>query len=306
MRLAKSIFIVVFISILFSGGGPLLAGDPLPVIVSIPPLKYFVEKIGGDRVDVAIMVEPGDNPHIYEPKPQQMKQLSGTKAYFAIGVDFETKWLDRFREMNADMVIVHTEHGIPKIPMKAHHHEEEAESTHEKDNHDPKEDAHDHGILDPHIWLSPLNAMVIALNIRNGLTKIDPENASFYRTNFQGLNNELYTLNARLKDFFSGRKEKKFMVFHPSWGYFAKAYGLEQIPVEIEGKSPKPKELMHLIDYAKSQNIKVIFAQPQFSSQSAEMVAKSIGGRVVLIDPLAEDWEKNMIHVARQFQEAMQ
>ena len=94
------------------------------------------------------------------------------------------------------------------------------------------------------------------------------------------------------------------MVFHPSWGYFARQYGLEQVPIEIEGKAPKPAQLAELIGHAKEQNIQIIFVQPQFSRKSAEVVAREIGGKVVFADPLAEDWLQNLADVAEKFRQA--
>ena len=98
------------------------AADPLPVFVSIPPQKYFVEKIGGNRVSVSIMVTPGSNPHNYEPRPNQMTALSKATIYFAIGITFEDAWLSRFSDINPKMRIVHTEEGIEKISMAPHEH----------------------------------------------------------------------------------------------------------------------------------------------------------------------------------------
>jgi zinc transport system substrate-binding protein len=91
------------------------------------------------------------------------------------------------------------------------------------------------------------------------------------------------------------------MVFHPSWGYFAKEYELEQVPIEIEGKAPKPAQLTTLIRHAREHGIRVVFVQPQFSAKSAEMISREIGGHVVHVDPLAENWAGNLREVARKF-----
>ena len=95
------------------------------------------------------------------------------------------------------------------------------------------------------------------------------------------------------------------MVFHPAWGYFDDAYGLQQVPIEIEGKDPKPAQLKSLIQHARESDIKVIFVQPQFSTKSASVVAREIGGQVVLVDPLAENWMANMREVAAKFKAAL-
>ena len=289
----KRVFFTAFllICICFPREAP---ASPLSVFVSILPQKYFVEKIGGDLVDVAVMVEPGANPHTYEPKPRQMVALAKTAIYFAIGVPFETTWLEKIAATNPNMLVVHTEAGIKKIPMKTHHH---AGPEGEKDLH---------GIKDPHVWLSPPLVIILAGNILLALQKVDPAHRSVYEKNHKSFMNELVVLDAEIRATFTGEgKDLEFIVFHPAWGYFAQAYGLEQVPIELEGKQPKPAELQYLIEYAKERNIKVIFAQPQFSWQAAQAVAKSINGQVVFVDPLAADWDTNLRQVASRFESAI-
>jgi len=264
------------------------------VAVSLPPQKYFVERIGGDLVDVTVMVEPGANPHTYEPKPRQMAAISGVEAFLTMGIAFEKKWMDRFKSANPNMQIIRMEAGVKKIPMKTHLHEPQ------KGGHE----AH-HSTLDPHIWLSPPNVTAMAKNIKDGLSALDPGNKVAYESGYRQFKSELLELHRVLSGIFSAWKGKEFMVFHPSWGYFAKAYGLVQIPVQIEGKEPKPAELMHLIKHGRKQGIKVIFLQPQLSSTGAEMIAGEINGRVVFIDPLAENWMKNLKQAAMQLEGAL-
>jgi zinc transport system substrate-binding protein len=267
---------------------------PLRVFVSILPQKYFVEKIGDDLIDVAVMVEPGASPHTYEPKPKQMVALAKTDIYFAIGVPFETTWLEKIAATNPDMLVAHTEAYIKKIPMKAHHHEgRKSQQDH-------------HTIKDPHIWLSPPLVMIQARNILQVFLKFDPVNRSVYEKNYDNFIKELLVLDAEIRAAFEGKgNDLEFMVFHPAWGYFAQAYGIEQVPIEIEGKQPKPAELQYLIQYAKERGIKVIFAQPQFSWQAAQAIAKSIDGQVVFVDPLAAAWNSNLRQVASKFNSAL-
>lgn len=264
----------------------------IPVFVSILPQKYFVEKVGGDLVDVSVMVKPGADAHTFEPRPQQMIALSLAKIYFTIGIEFEKVWLERFNVTNPNMVIVRTDSGIKKIPMKAYHNR-----LHEGKHH--------HSSEDPHIWLSPPLVMNQVQNIRDGLISADPDNEPVYTANCERFIAELKALDAELKRIFAGRKGLQFMVFHSSWGYFANTYRLRQIPVEIEGKTPKPAELQHLIQHAREHEIKMIFVQPQFSASSAEVIAKAIGGQVAFVDPLAENWAENLREVARTFRAAL-
>ena len=276
---------------------PVLGKEQLPVFVSIAPQKYFVQQIGKGRVNVQVMVTPGADPHAYEPKPRQMADLSKTNAYFAIGIPFEHIWLKKITAANPGMTVVHTDDGIEKIPMAAHHHDEKG--AHNED------DAHGHRELDPHIWLSPPLVKLQARTIMSALQKMDPDHRATYQKNYQEFSTQIDRLDAELKAIFAGKQGLPFMVFHPSWGYFAHAYGLRQMAVEIEGKDPKPAQLKELIEHAKEEGIQVIFVQPQFSAKSAQLVAKEIGGQVAVADPLAADWLGNLREVASKFKAAL-
>jgi zinc transport system substrate-binding protein len=268
------------------------AADKTTVFVSIVPQKFFVEQIAKDLVDVQVMVEPGANPHIYEPKPAQMAAISKAKIYFAIGVTFEKAWLKKLASANPKMRIAHTDHGIQKMPMAAHHHGE---------GKDQKKEHHHHGILDPHVWLSPPLVMVQARNILTALQEADPAHRSAYEANHKAFITMLVELDGELRGILAGKRGLQFIVFHPAWGYFAHAYGLKQVPIEIEGKEPKPAQLKELIEHARKHQIKVVFVQPQFSTKSAEQVAKEIGGQVAFVDPLALNWAENLREVATKF-----
>jgi zinc transport system substrate-binding protein len=297
----------VGIIILWAGAGA--AEERLTVCVSILPQKYFVEKIGGDLVDVHVMVQPGESPATYEPKPRQMTDLVKTEIYFAIGVPFEDAWLPKISEVNPNLQVVHTDNGIEKIPMETsrrHGSGAEHDDADEEQESIDAADSHGHGGLDPHIWLSPALVKRQAQNILAAIGEKDPSHANVYEANLRNFISEIDALDARLKEMFSGlRQPARFMVFHPSWGYFARAYGLDQIPIEIEGKDPKPAQLKELIEHAREEEIRVIFVQPQFSAKSAELIAREIGGRVAVADPLAEDWAGNLLNVAEVFRASL-
>jgi zinc transport system substrate-binding protein len=276
------------------------AMERMTVFVSIVPQKYFVQQIGKDLVDVHVMVQPGMSPATYEPKPKQMAVLSKTKVYFAIGVPFENVWLEKIAAANPKMKVVHTDHGIEKIPMAAHHHHEEGK-RHDEENHE-------HGILDPHIWLSPPLVKILARTMLAAFKEIDPYRRTVYEANCHKFISRIDALDAQFKAIFAGKEGLQIMVFHPEWGYFSYAYGLNQAAIEIEGKEPKPARLKKLIEHAREKGIKVVFVQPQFSSKSAEiaeLVAKEIGGQVAFANPLAEDWMANLREVADKFKAAM-
>jgi zinc transport system substrate-binding protein len=278
--------------------------ESVPVFVSIVPQKYFLEKIGGELIQVSIMVKPGTSPATYEPKPDQMVALSRAKIYCAIGVPFEKVWLKKISAANPKMLLVHTEKGIEKRPMKAHYHQEKNQKIPKKGRQGPA-DEHQ-GIKDPHIWLSPPLVKKQAQNILDALLLVDPRNGAIYETNYRKFIVELDALDAHIRGIFAGIGEgMAFMVFHPAWGYFARTYGLEQIAVEMEGKEPKPADLKHLIRHARERGIEVIFVQPEFSTKSAEAIAKAIGGKVVFANPLALDWANNLKEIASEIKAAL-
>jgi zinc transport system substrate-binding protein len=306
-RKATILIILMSLLLLFAQSGN--ASERLPVFVSIVPQKYFLEQIGKNLVDVEIMVTPGASPATYEPKPRQMTDLARTEIYFAIGVPFEKAWLPKIAAANPEMNVIHTDRGIEKLPMATHHHHEEEETDHGGHSH---HDEAGHGGetgnttgFDPHIWLSPPLVKVQAQTIRDALIKADPAHTSDYETNYLQFASRIDALDTDLKKLFSDAKGRKFMVFHPAWGYFAHAYGLTQVPVEIEGKDPKPAQLAELIKHAREQDIRVVFVQPQFSTKSAELVAREIGGRVAVANPLAEAWLDNLRTLSENFKAAL-
>jgi len=273
---------------------PALAAQPLEtVFVSILPQKMFVQQISGETLNIEVMVQPGASPATYEPKPSQMRKLASSSAYFAIGVPFENAWLERIRGVNPEMEIIHTDQGIKKVAMVSHQHDVHA------DEHD-----HDSG-LDPHIWLSPVLVKKQAANITAALVKLFPDNAHLFQSNYLLFEKRLNALHDELKKQLEPFKGKQFMVFHPSWGYFAREYGLQQVAIEIEGKSPKPAQVTEFIEQARRDGIRIIFAQKQFSTKNAQVIAQAIDGEVVLVDPLAEDWFTNLHEIAQNFQDAL-
>jgi len=211
---------------------------------------------------------------------------------------FEKVWIDRFQTINSNTLIINSSQGIELNKVAAHDHE--SEEANKNQNYDPEE-AHEESELDPHVWTSPANAKIMVENTYEGLIQIDPENKSYYTENKDAYLKELDALDERIKEKLEGRKERSFMVFHPSWGYFAAEYRLTMIPVEIEGKEPSAKDLARLVDLAKEKHVKVIFVQPQFSTRNAQAIANEIGGEVVAVDPLAKNYIENMDNVSDIF-----
>ncbi|MFG6100741.1 cation ABC transporter substrate-binding protein [Leptolyngbyaceae cyanobacterium CCMR0082] len=283
----------------------------LDITVSILPQEYFVEKIGGDRVEVNVMVQPGESPATYEPKPQQLKDLSEAEAYVRIGVPFENAWMNKIQSANAQMLVIDSAQGIERLEMAAHHHhdedhaEEAADHDHEEEHEHEEKHEHAEGTLDPHIWLSPQRVKIQAQNIYQGLVTIDPENEATYQANLTQFLGEIDQLDQQIKQNLVGVENREFIVFHPAWGYFAQDYDLEQVPIEIGGQEPSAAELGELIQQAKTENIQVIFAQPEFSTKSAETIANEIAGEVLFITPLASNWSDNLLQVSQTFADVL-
>lgn len=253
-------------------------GGKLKVVVSILPLADFVENVGGDNVgDVSVMIPPGSSPATYEPTASQLRDVSDADVYVMVGsgIPFESVWMDKIREMNKDMVVVDCSFGVEIV-----------------DN-------------DPHIWLSARNAKVMVHNIYAGLVEADGANEEYYSMMHAKYALELDMVDREMDDALLGVSRGKFMVFHPAWGYFARDYDLLQVPIEIEGKEPSSADVSELIEFARDNEIKVVFVQPQFSAKSAGVIAREIGGDVVAVDALARDYIGNLRIVSKSFADNM-
>jgi len=257
--------------------------DKIVVAVSILPQVEFVEEVGGDKVDVIVMVPSGASPHTYEPTPSQMTGLSQARMYTKVGsgIEFELIWMDDLIALNEDMLVIDCSQGV-KLQEVAGAHGQEVEGDHE------------HGMMDPHIWMSPRNAQIMVQNICSGLIQIDPDNWVYYERNRDVYLEKLDQLDQDIQDGLSEVPSRVFMVYHPALGYFARDYNLTMIAIEEEGKEPTPAGLAYLIEQAKEQNIEAIFASSRSNPQGAQVIADAIGGRVVFVDVLARDYLVNL------------
>jgi zinc transport system substrate-binding protein len=280
--MARILFKISFlfaIGILFTALNAKGAG--LSVFVSIPPQKYFVEKIAGDRVDVHIMVPSREVPHRYEPDPETLRKLANAHAYFSIGMTFERMWMKRVEPQNPDMMVIDTSYGIEKRPTP---------------DIDMYPEQYPHLAIDPHIWVSPPLVMIQARNILTGLIEIDPAGRQAFETNYVSFIQEIIELDIELRSRIT--PGTAFMVYHPAWGYFAEAYGLRQVTLAIEGEPPTTPQIRTIIEQAMERDIRIIMTQPQVPSPEAQRIAHEIGGQVVIADPLAQNWAENLLNVA--------
>lgn len=274
--------------------------DKLNIFVSVLPQKYIAERVGGDAVQVNVMVQPGDSPATYEPNPRQISKLSKADMYIRVGVAFENSWMDRIRAVNATMPVLDARDGLELLELADHNHDHgHADEAHGEEHSASGEAQDEHTEQDPHIWTSPRIVKTMAAQLATQFSKMRPAQHQQFDTNLTSFLAELDQLDKELTELFKTTSQRKFMVFHPSWGYFADAYGLTQIPIEADGKEPGARALLQLIRQARKEGVKTIFIQPQFDQRMAGQVAKAIDGTVVSIDPLAEDYMANLRQAAR-------
>lgn len=260
------------------------AADVVSVFVSILPQKYLVERIGGDRVHVEVMVRPGLNAETYEPLPRQMAALSEADIYFLIGVPFESIWIKKISAANPGLRIIDCCHEL--LPERLPHGEHDTDVTVRH-------------AYDAHVWTSPRNVMHIADIMLSALMDIDPAAAEYYGLNHDALAQDLDKLDQFIQQQFASLNNRYLMVAHPSWGYFADAYGLTQISLERHGAEIRPRELAGLVDFAKSNNIQTVYVDKQSNSASARLLARETGAAIVVLDPLAENYINNLKNVAQ-------
>lgn len=281
-RLLATCFLFLGVTVLLAGD--LCASEQIPLFVSIQPQKFVAERIGGEFVSVAVLVPAGREPATYAPSVHQIAQLAKARIWFTIGVPFEDALRSKISPAMPKLCIVNSSRGIKKREIG------EDSTAHEF----TKEEAHEHSGLDPHVWLDPLNVIIIATNIRDELSKVDPAHENEFRRNYEALVAELNTLNSEIARTLAPLKGRTIFVFHPAFGYFCARYGLRQEAIETGGQSPRPALLGKLIKEAQKEGVRVIFVQPQFDQSAARKIAAAINGAVVSLDPLAENYLENL------------
>lgn len=298
----------------------LLSAKPV-VIASIAPVGYLAKAVGGDKIEVQSLAK-GDV-HSYEPKPNDMKAVAKASLFIAAGLEFEEAWIPRFKASAKNLVVVQSDAKIAKLKEEhsGHAEHDEGHGEHEvKDDkhsghaehaeHDEKHEAHEEhdeeheAHADPHVWLNPVLAITMARNISDALIDMDKANKDFYLKNFQKLMNDLLAFDESAKNELAGLKNRKFVVYHPAWGYFAEHYDLEQISIERNGKEPKIDEMASTVKMIKDENIKVIFADPNRSQKSAQVLASQTGAKVELLDPLGYNLLENLKIAVRAIKDA--
>lgn len=256
------------------------------VSVSILPQKYFVDQIAGNLLQVNVLVPPGSSPHNYEILPSQMKDLAKSKAWLQIGLlTFEAALKDKLADINKNLSIVNCSQGIKTI---AGSEISEQGHAHEHENH---------GAFDPHVWLAPAESKIIAQNTLKALKTGFPEYASNFDTNYARFTTRIDSITALIEQKLAPLNNRNILIFHPALAYYARQFGMAQVALELDGKDPSPRHMKEIVDLAHEQNIHVIFIQKEFDSAFALQLSREIDGKVVIIDPLDYNWEKQLMDI---------
>lgn len=265
-------FLLSFLSLIF-------VGFAKPIIsVSIPPQAYFLAQIAGDSININTLIPQGSDPHTFEFKPSMLATLQKSDLYLTIGLEFERQWIPKLKLSNTKILSINSS-------ISNH-------CTHSHKNHN-------HHSCDPHIWLSPKIVKILSKNIAQILISQYPQNKSLYEKNLKTFLERIDSLHADLSAKLKHLKNRSFITYHPAWEYFAKDYNLKEISIEFEGKEPTPKILNQTLQIIKQNKIKTIFVQNGFSQKSASIIAKDSKATIWITDPLAYEWEKELLNFAQ-------
>lgn len=279
------------------GGAAAHAGDNrIAVAVSVPPQAYFVERIGGAHVRIEVMIPPGYSHVDYPLSPRQVVALSQAQLYIAVGhpaFEFETVRLFPFLSSLPGLHVINMSAGLESLPDWSYGADADGESP----------SGHEMG--DPHVWVAPQTVAVAARNIARALEQADPAHAAEFRANLESFESDIAKLDREIRSRLDSVRGGKFMVYHPTWGYFAREYGLEQVSIESEGKEPSAARLMQLVELARRDGVRAVFVQAGFPRKSAWVIADAVGGTVGVADPQDRDWLRNLRRVARELQRAL-
>lgn len=282
---------------------PAWPADKLAVFADIGPVANLAREIGGQRVEVSVLVPPGRDPHTFEPTPRQMAKLSAARLFLNLDLPFARRMLLKLKSANPKLQVVEVSAGIKRIPLESEGEEHVVERDHEPKSRETH--GHHGEELDPHIWLDPQHAAKMAENLAQAFSQADPPGRDFYQANLKRVQVRLTALNLELRKILKPYHGREFFVFHPALGYLAQAYGLKQVAVQAGGKEPGAKRLARLIQRAKDKGVRIIFVEPQFPQDTAQTLARAISGAVVVVDPLAQDFPANLESLAENLAQAL-
>ncbi len=269
------------------------------IYTSVQPIAFIAAKIAGRYAKVKALVPPGKSPHSFSLIASDLSRMSKAEFFFSVRLPFEELKLKKAFE-NSAVKWVDITKGIRFLPL-------DENEDHSNCEHGHVEHEHEHAVelMDPHIWLTPGNDMILARNICDTLSRAMPQHAQYFEFNFKSFTRCLVVLDNKLEKMLKPFKGKIFLVYHPAFGYFAKRYGLKQETIELGGKSPTAKHLQTVIALALKKEVRIIFVQPEFNRKAANLIAKTIRGTVIKLDPLAYNLIDNYITFAAKIQTAM-
>jgi len=256
--------------------------------VTIEPQRYFLDRIVGNAFAINTLVPVGTSPETYEPAPSVMVNMGKSEIYFMVGdLGFERAWSQRLAENNPEVLIVNCSDGVERMEGHEHHHDEGDAHHH-----------HHHDGMDPHVWSSPKAVKLFTRNMLEAVVNADPGNEEIYRENYRQLLGTIERTDSTIQTLLDNAKGRSFIIYHPALGYFARDYGLSQLSIEFEGKNPSPSQIKELVDIARAEKVNTIFVQMGFDKKNAEVIAQEINGEIFVIDPLAYEWDEELIRIA--------
>jgi len=263
----KQVLISVLLLIFVLSASNALAGK-MKVVASIYPIGDMVKMVGGERVDVRVLLPPGASPHVFEPTLGTAKTISQAGLFFEVGagLDFWAEKLVKASGKNIRIVVL--SEGMKLLQEEGGH-------------------GHEHELGNPHVWLDPVLAMEMVKKIEKVLEEADPQGVEAYRRRSIEYLAKLRSLDAEIRKTVSAFSIKSFVSFHAAWDYFALRYGLKNVGVieESPGKEPTPKKLQAIVKAIKDYRIKAVFAEAQFNPKAAEVIAREAGVKVIMLDP---------------------
>ena len=279
----KRLIPILTLFICFACGNTTQKSEKAIITVTLEPLRYFTEAIAGENYQVVSMVPKGSSPESYDPTPQQLVSLSKSQTYFRIGhIGFEQAWMKKLEANCPDMKVYDTSKGVDLIRDKGHWHGD-----------------HFHkGGVEPHIWNSTQNALIIADNIYQALCELDSTHQADYKNRLDSLKQSIQQTDAETRKLLENA-DSTFLIYHPALSYFARDYGLKQISIEEGGKEPSPAQLKKLIETCRNKNVHTIFVQQEFDQRNAQLIADELGIDIVSINPLSYDWTEEMLRTAK-------
>jgi zinc transport system substrate-binding protein len=292
MKMIRNCFLIMAGTLLLTAcQGNTKQKNEVPVItVTIEPQRYFAEAIAGDKFKIETMVPKGSSPETYDPTPQQLVKLANSTAYLRIGyLGFEQTWMEKLKSNAPKMHVFNLSEGVDLIADCGHSHEEWEEP----------QAKHSHHGVEPHIWNSTRNAIIIARNTLDALIDLDAADKDYFTARYDSLCQVIMSTDSTIVKMLPlNTNQQTFMIYHPALSYFARDYFLNQISIEEEGKTPSPAHMKELVETCRRENVKVIFVQPEFDKRNAEVIAKETGLKIIDINPLNYDWREEMLRVA--------